>query len=68
MFGNEKPLITRRCGRGEYSTVTLPNGVIETCWFGDDGESRVIGRTYPRTLANAAESHIREWEREEAAI
>lgn len=66
MFGEEKPFITRRHGQGEYSTVTLPNGVIETCWFGDDGESRVIGRTIPTTLASAAEAHISKWEREEA--
>lgn len=53
----EKPFITRRSG-GEYSTVTLPNGVIETCWFGDDGSSEVIGRSYPQTLASAAQEHI----------
>ena len=60
----EKPFITRRYGKGEYSTVTLPDGVIETCWFGDDGSSRVVGRSRPLTLASAAEKHISEWEKE----
>jgi hypothetical protein len=56
--------ITRRL-TGEYSTVVLANGVIETCWFGKDGSSRVIGRTLPRSLAQVAEEHIERWEQDE---
>lgn len=60
----EKPFIVKRYGKGEYSTATLPDGVIETVWFPDDWNesSRVIGRTYPLTLASAAAKHITEWE------
>lgn len=58
-----KPLITHRSG-GEYSTVILPDGVIETVWFDNDGSSQIVGRTYPQNKAAAAEAHIRAYEAE----
>lgn len=51
-------ILTRRSG-GEYSTVRLPNGVIETMWFGDDGTTRMVSRTLPESLDSIAERHIR---------
>ena len=53
----DKPIIARRVG-GEYSTVALPNGVIETMWFGDDGSTRTVGRTYPPSIKDIAAQHI----------
>lgn len=57
------PIITRRAG-GEYSTVVLPDGWIETCWFPDDPAepSRVIGRTAPQSVRDIAAAHIVEHE------
>lgn len=43
----DKPLTTRRNG-GEYSTVALPGGILETMFFPDD---RTIP---PRTVARTA--------------
>jgi hypothetical protein len=54
---NNRPHITRAPG-GEYSTVRLPNGVIETMWFGDDKSQRLVGRTRPESLATVAAQHI----------
>lgn len=58
-----KPIITYRPG-GEYSTITLPNGIIETMWFPDDPEqpSRCIGRTLPRDVRRVAADHIADYE------
>jgi len=57
-----KPVIIRR-GDGEYSTVTLPNGIIETCWFGSDGSSKVVGRTMPILIPTIAEQHVAAFEK-----
>lgn len=57
---DRKPFITRR-HNGEYSTVQIGD-IIETCWFGHDGQSEVIGRTFV-SLATVAERHIQEYER-----
>lgn len=52
---------------GEYSTTEV-SGMIETCWFGDDGSSRVIGRSMipsqetAGTYRKIADKHIRAWE------
>lgn len=49
-----KPLITRgtyRGKRGEFSTVMLPDGLVETCFFPGDGSvSTVVFRQVPRSL------------------
>lgn len=36
--------IIQRFGKGEYSTVELSDGTIETIYFGDDGSQRIVGR------------------------
>lgn len=53
------PIITRT-RNGEYSTVRLPNGVIETMWFPDDPRlfAVQVGRTLPETLEQVAKRHI----------
>lgn len=58
----DKPFIVRR-NDGEYSTIQLPNGVVETVWFPEDETktSVTVGRTYVG-LASVAERHIRDWE------
>ena len=56
-----KPYITTR-PNGEYSTVVLPDGGIETCWFGNDGSSKVIGRYLPPSLSTVAYGHIAAYE------
>jgi len=43
---------------GEFSTVELPDGVIETIFFGDDGSQTVVGRTIPATLSRIQAEHI----------
>jgi len=48
------PIITKR-NDGEYSTVMLSNGVIETMFFPIKGESRVVGRT---SISVIAQRHI----------
>lgn len=60
-----KTLTTRKPG-GEYSTVRLPDGVIETVWFGDDGNDMTVGRTY-QGLRDIAEAHIKAFELQKAA-
>ena len=57
-----RPIITRRPG-GEYSTVELPDGSIETMWFGDDGTNRFVGRTWPPNIREVLRQHIEEDER-----
>lgn len=57
-----QPIITERYD-GEFSTVELPGGVIETMWFGEDGSQVLVGRTYPQTKIAIAEQHISEWEK-----
>lgn len=52
-----KPIIHRGIG-GEYSTVVLPNGIVETIWFGDDGSQQFVGRTSLPTAELIAQSHI----------
>ena len=46
-----KPKITPAPG-GEYSTTQVGD-YIETCWFGNDGSSHVIARTYFSEIAAA---------------
>lgn len=53
----ERPIINRRIG-GEYSTIVLPDGCVETMWFGDDGEQRMVGRTWPESARQIAQKHI----------
>lgn len=52
-----EPIITRREG-GEYSTVLLPSNIVETIWFGNDGSSRVVGRTVIGSIAALAREHV----------
>jgi hypothetical protein len=43
-----KPIITRagyKGERGEFSTVVLPDGVVETCFFADNGKATVVSRS-----------------------
>jgi hypothetical protein len=49
----DKPIITPAVN-GEYSTITLPGGLIETIFFGDDGSQVFVGRTVMsvREIAN----------------
>lgn len=47
------PHITPADG-GEYSTIVIGD-MIETCWFGSDGTSRVIART---PIATIAREHV----------
>lgn len=54
-------VITKR-DNGYYSTIQLSDGTIETCWFGDDGSSEVIGRVWANPLNSIADMHIREFE------
>lgn len=56
-----QPFITRR-SNGEYSTVLLENGVIETVWFPRVGESVIVGRTWPQSIISAAQEHINSYE------
>jgi hypothetical protein len=49
-----QPIITRRYN-GEYSTVLLPNGVVETMWFGKDGTQRLINRSFALLTQHAAD-------------
>lgn len=63
MMEPTKPLITRRPG-GRYSTVRLPDGVIETVWFGDDGSAVTVGRTY-QGMRETADKHIAAFESKE---
>lgn len=60
----EKPFIVRRSA-GEYSTVHLTNGVIETMWFPKDPNELpiTVGRTYTG-LSEIAKSHINDYEAE----
>lgn len=53
----EKPIVTRAVG-GEYSTVRLTDGCIETMWFGDDGDTRTVGRYFPMGVRAVAKMHI----------
>lgn len=50
--------------KGEYSTVELPNGVIETMFFPDDPDAKaiLIGRTVPKSLRGYMEDHIQKFE------
>ncbi|GAA5198744.1 hypothetical protein [Microbacterium jejuense] len=52
----DKPIINRRFD-GEYSTVLLPGGIIETMWFPHDPDERevCVGRS---TIAAIAQRHI----------
>lgn len=52
-----KPITTRGVG-GEYSTVLLPDGTVETVWFGDDGSHRFVKRTVLPSVADIAKQHI----------
>lgn len=54
-----KPIINRRIG-GEYSTIVLPDGTIETMWFGDNGDQRMVARTFPESTRLIASRHIAE--------
>lgn len=56
-----QPIITRRAG-GEYSTVELVGGIIETMWFGDDGSQVMVDRTYLPTAQAIAAEHIARYE------
>lgn len=58
---NPKPVIVKAQG-GEYSTVELPSGIVETIFFADDGSSKVIGRTFRKSVMEIAGEHIREFE------
>lgn len=63
MMEPSKPLITRR-HNGEYSTIRYPDGMIETVWFGDDGNDVTVGRTF-QGLRETADKHIDAFESKE---
>lgn len=47
---------------GEWSTVVLPDGTIETCFFpDDDSSSTVVSRTQPVSLAHVHRENVREF-------
>ena len=52
--------IIRRHGHGEYSTVELYDGTIETVYFWDNGFQEVVARTVPETVEEVAYRHFRE--------
>lgn len=52
-----QPIVTR-IKDGEYSTIVLPNGIVETVFFADDGTSRTVGRTVPESTRRIHERHI----------
>ncbi|ROR94024.1 hypothetical protein EDD28_2448 [Salana multivorans] len=52
------PIVTRVQG-GEYSTVVLSDGSVETCFFHDDGSSRVVARDFPERVQDIASRHVR---------
>lgn len=60
MTNPARPIITKRAD-GQYSTVLLPNEVVETMWFGNDGTAKTISRTVVR-VRDIAERHIKEYE------
>lgn len=43
---------------GEYSTILRDGNILETCFFGNDGSSEVIGVT-ALTVQEVHRSHIR---------
>jgi len=53
--------IIKRVPGGELSTVMLPDGAIETCFFGDDGRSEVIARYYPQSVRAIADVHYHDY-------
>lgn len=59
----EKPLIKRGIG-GEYSTISLGNGMVETMWFPDDPnvQPSLVGRSVERTLKGYQAEHISNYE------
>jgi hypothetical protein len=43
-----QPIITRAIYKGEwgkFSTMVMPDGVVETCFFADSGDSTVVSRS-----------------------
>lgn len=60
----DAPIITRRT-YGEYSTVRLPDGMVETAWFPDDTRESytVIGRSWGPLSRETSRMHIAEWEK-----
>lgn len=51
-------MVTKAAG-GEYSTIRTRSGMVETMWFGEDGEQVTVGRTY-QGLSDLADAHILE--------
>lgn len=46
---------------GVYSTITLSDGVVETCLFRNDGSTQVVGRTVLLSMRGIQAQHIEEW-------
>lgn len=63
MMEPSKPFIISKPG-GHYSTVRLPDGVIETVWFSEDGSAVTVGRTC-QGIRETAEKHIAAYESKE---
>lgn len=57
-----KVVATTRTKDGEYSTILRDGNVLETCFFGDDGSSEVIGVSYLAVWA-IHNKHMVEYER-----
>jgi hypothetical protein len=57
----QSPVVVVRPG-GFYSTILLPNGVIETLWFGNDGTDKLVGSTHQPTLQEMSKKHIASYE------
>ena len=54
--------LTKSVTIGEYSTIVLPNGMIETMFFPADGGNAItVGRTSVRSVML---DHIHQWEKE----
>jgi hypothetical protein len=46
---------------GEFSTVVLPGGLVETCFFPDRGESEVIAHSGCGPVESVHRVHVREF-------
>lgn len=54
---------TTRTKDGEYSTILHPDGALETCFFSDDGSSRIIDITIAN-FRSIHRDHIQSYESE----
>lgn len=45
---------------GDTTVLVLPNGIVETVWFGDDDSQRHVSRSLPETADSIHRRHIAE--------